>query len=380
MATTNKGLEQPALNATNWNTPLNANFGYLDAALGGATSKNVTGIGTTPVVLTLTEYQALVLNFTGTLTANVTYQIPSGVGGQWIVYNGTTGAFTLTIDNVAVGASVAIPQGARRVVYSDGTNIYPADNSISSVGTSGNVAYSNGIGLTGSSGLSYDGTKLTISATTATTNADVEVARFDSQSSGTPAVGFGVNATFAVETTPSVTKAGMQIGTVVTDITAGSEDFDFVLRLMTAGAAASEMLRVTSTGLMTLNGGNVVAGRTSTNTAAQSLAYAGITATADNDGSISTGDYVPTPVGGNFKLLTNTGAFNFKAPTAAGDYSLVVQLTNGTGAGAVTFPAVASGGFNRTAGDAIGTTVGDKYILYITKVNGLTSAVVQALQ
>lgn len=124
MATTNKSLEQPAVNSTNWNVPLNDNFGYIDNALGATTNTDVTGIGSTPVVLTTSQYRSLILNFTGTLTVGVTYQIPSGVGGEWIVSNNTTGDFTLTIDNVASGASVIVPTGERRLVYSDGTNIY----------------------------------------------------------------------------------------------------------------------------------------------------------------------------------------------------------------------------------------------------------------
>ena len=127
MATTNKGLEQPAVNSTSWDVPLNANFGYIDSSLGATTSKSVTGVTATPVVLAVAEYRSLILNFTGTLTANVTYQIPSGVGGDWIVQNNTSGAFTLTIGNVAGGTSVSIPNGGKVLVYSDGTNIYSVD-------------------------------------------------------------------------------------------------------------------------------------------------------------------------------------------------------------------------------------------------------------
>jgi hypothetical protein len=44
------------------------------------------------------------------------------------VRNATSGAFTLTIGNVAGGTSAAIPQGSQRVVYSDGTNIRFSDD------------------------------------------------------------------------------------------------------------------------------------------------------------------------------------------------------------------------------------------------------------
>lgn len=167
MATTNKGLEQPAVSSTNWDVPLNANFGYIDSALGGVTTKSVTGVTATPVVLTASEYRNLILNFTGTLTANVTYQIPSGVGGEWIVSNNTTGAFTLTIDNVAAGASVVVPQGFRQTVYSDGTNVYGVQGSgaVTSVGVSGGTT-----GLTTSGGPITSSGTITIGGTLAVSN------------------------------------------------------------------------------------------------------------------------------------------------------------------------------------------------------------------
>ena len=169
MPTTNKGLEQPAASSTNWDVPLNANFGYIDSALGGTTTKSVTGVSATPVVLTASEYRSLILNFTGTLTANVTYQIPSGVGGEWIVSNNTTGAFTLTIDNVAVGASAVIPQGSRRLVYSDGTNVYAVEGT--TAGTVTSVDVSGGTtGLTATGGPVTSSGTITLGGTLAVAN------------------------------------------------------------------------------------------------------------------------------------------------------------------------------------------------------------------
>jgi len=172
MATTNKDLNQPALNSTNWDVPLNANFGYIDAALGGNTAKSVAGVGVSPVVLTTSEYQNMTLTFSGILTANVTYQIPAGVGGQWIVRNGTSGSFTLTIGSVGGGTSFVVPQGFSRTVYSDGTNIRAADDVVLSV-PNNSVAYSSGNILTGSANLTYDGSTFTVSGTASATTLSV---------------------------------------------------------------------------------------------------------------------------------------------------------------------------------------------------------------
>jgi hypothetical protein len=102
---------------------------------------------------------------------------------------------------------------------------------------------------------------------------------------------------------------------------------------------------------------------------------AGYTATADNDGTQSSGTYTPSPVGGNLKRIVNGGAFTLAAPTYAGDYTMIVQMTNSATAGAVTFS-----GFNRQTGDTLTTTDGHDFFLFIVKINGFESVNVQALQ
>lgn len=101
----------------------------------------------------------------------------------------------------------------------------------------------------------------------------------------------------------------------------------------------------------------------------------GYTTTAVNDGTKSSGTYTPTPAGGNMKRASNAGAFTLAAPSAAGDYSIIIQITNATGAGVIT-----TSGFNRVTGDPFTTTVGDDFFVSIIKCNGFVSAVVQALQ
>ena len=73
--------------------------------------------------VTLSRQQAAcdILEFTGALTANIQVIVPLAID-KWIVYNGTTGAFTLTIIG-PTGTGIAVTQGKRCIVYSDGTNI-----------------------------------------------------------------------------------------------------------------------------------------------------------------------------------------------------------------------------------------------------------------
>lgn len=99
---------------------------------------------------------------------------------------------------------------------------------------------------------------------------------------------------------------------------------------------------------------------------------AGVTAANDADGSFSSGTYTPTPVGGNFKSISNAGAFTLAAPSASGVYTLVIEITNASGAGAITLS-----GFSRVAGEAFTTTVGHRFQVFIAKtLNGVTATVV----
>ena len=177
--TTNKSIEKPGNGdyANDWNVPVNADWSIIDQAFGGTTSLNVTGVSTTPVNLTIDSvnaalsYQSLLLTISGTLSNNVIYTIPSGVGGQWIVANGTTGAFNVIIASLGGGTSYAPPQGYKTIIVSDGTNITAAITTpIVAGGSNTQIQYNLSGGLAGSAGLTWNGTTLTANAIAATTN------------------------------------------------------------------------------------------------------------------------------------------------------------------------------------------------------------------
>lgn len=125
MATTNKNLNTPANGADvdDWDVPVNANWNAIDSAFGGVTFLNVTSVTSTPVVLTLTQYTPPIVEIAGTLTANVTYQLPSGVGGFWSIFNNSTGAFTITFASLGGGTSLVLTQGYTTATICDGTNV-----------------------------------------------------------------------------------------------------------------------------------------------------------------------------------------------------------------------------------------------------------------
>jgi hypothetical protein len=81
----------------------------------------------------------------------------------------------------------------------------------------------------------------------------------------TPGVGIGAGLDYQVETTNNNTETGMRLEAVTTDVTAGSEDFDFVVKLMQNGAAAAQRFKVSSSGIITINSGINANGSLGTN-------------------------------------------------------------------------------------------------------------------
>lgn len=130
--TSNKYLEKPANGdyANTWNVPVNSDWDAIDAAFGGTTTINAVGASGT-VALSVSQYRPPNIVITGALTANVTYQFPSGVGGIWTVYNNTSGAFSITMSSGGAGTSVSVTQGSRQLIVCDGTNVSVADSTLS---------------------------------------------------------------------------------------------------------------------------------------------------------------------------------------------------------------------------------------------------------
>jgi hypothetical protein len=171
--TTNKILEKPGNGdyVDTWNVPVNGDLDIIDQAFGGVTALNATGGSAT---LTDTQYRSLILSISGAISADVTYTIPSGKGGQWIVRNTTTdasgGPWTITIASGGGGTNLVIPRTGVTTIFSDGTNIRSAPIG----GAAGQVTYNSGGAFAGSANMTFDGTTLTANTIVSqTTSSDV---------------------------------------------------------------------------------------------------------------------------------------------------------------------------------------------------------------
>lgn len=124
-------------------------------------------------------------------------------------------------------------------------------------------AYSLRLGINSTNVLAIDGTSGLVGIGTtspdrllhpeladAVTAAVSYVQRISHITSGTAAAGFGAGLEWELENASGTNKVVGTLETLFTDATDATEDADFVVKLMAAGAAAAEKLRVDSTGLL----------------------------------------------------------------------------------------------------------------------------------
>jgi hypothetical protein len=101
-------------------TIVNDSIVNLELGISGVTTLALTNVD---VTLTAVQAQHFVQILTGTLTANVNVVVPAESRVS-VADNRTTGAFTVTF-KTATGGGVAVDQGARTLIYCDGTTVYP---------------------------------------------------------------------------------------------------------------------------------------------------------------------------------------------------------------------------------------------------------------
>lgn len=92
-------------------------------------------------------------------------------------------------------------------------------------------------------------------------------------------------------------------------------------------------------------------------------------------GTVTSGTITPDPALGNLQTITNNGAFTLAAPTASHDYTIIIAMTAGASAGAVTIT-----GFKRVTGDPLTAGVGDELMLSLYNVGGIKWLNVVAMQ
>ena len=89
--------------------------------------------------------------------------------------------------------------------------------------------------------------------------------------------------------------------------------------------------------------------------------------------SLPAGSFALNPFNGNYQSYSNAGAFTITAPAV--DCAVDILVTNGAGAGAVTFSGFTVG----ATGDLLTTTNGNRFIISIRRIVGISTYVIKAL-
>ena len=112
-------------NSGTWGTKTNTNLNLLQQAIAGFQSIALTSTNTTLAMTdaTISDARNAVIKFTGTITANCTVFVASGIEKTYILENGTSGAFTLALNQVG-GASAIFGAADKtsKLVYLNGTD------------------------------------------------------------------------------------------------------------------------------------------------------------------------------------------------------------------------------------------------------------------
>lgn len=199
---------------------------------------------------------------------------PTG-GTTNLTFTGASSPYTLNSDTgtdvtFAEGTGITLSRSTNELtiaVNRAATGIYGGDGSLTTdvdITGAGFDLQATGLdvttfGFTGEFALDYS---------SAATNTQPAVLALSHMTSGTAATNFGASITYELENASGTAKAAGLEGLLWSDATNASEDADFQIKLMTAGAAAAQKLLLKSTGEFNLNAYGT---RTFTGTEAYSL-------------------------------------------------------------------------------------------------------------
>jgi hypothetical protein len=108
-----------------WGDKTNSNWNLIQQAVAGYQSLALTSTTTTLVMTnaTISNARNMVLELTGTLSANSTVNLPDGIEKFYVVKDSVThGAYTLTFKTTS-GSGFTTENGKAYLAYSDGTNM-----------------------------------------------------------------------------------------------------------------------------------------------------------------------------------------------------------------------------------------------------------------
>ena len=308
--TPNKGypLQATGSNTGAWGIVLNNQiFGVIDLNLGGRYNIDVSG--SSDVTLTADDAQNVYHHLTGILTGNINYIFPAPNGGFFIVYNNTSGAYTVTV-KPAGGTGLVVPQGYVYLVFIDPDT--------------GSAVLGSQVAVVSGGGLEYFSGALRRSALTGDVTATA-----------------GSNATTLADNTVSTNKI---VANAVTLAKLATQSTGTVLANVSGSAAVPAAVAIVT--VIAAGGGALLAVENQTQSG-------GANVTEKDLGTISSGTVTPDPGDCPNQKYVNNGAHTL-APSS-GQGNCWVDITNDASAGAIT-----TSGWTKVIG-SFDTTNGHKF-------------------
>jgi hypothetical protein len=141
-----------------WGDITNTNLNLLQQAIAGYQEVSIAGgAATTALVMSnaaLSNARNAVIKLTGTITGNQIVTIPDSIEKNYIIENGTTGAFTVQFKTASgTGPTFSTTDKGIKFLYSNGTNVIDVNSKLNTIslftlptadGTSGQVIQTNG--------------------------------------------------------------------------------------------------------------------------------------------------------------------------------------------------------------------------------------------
>ena len=112
-----------------WGDITNTNLNIVEQSQGYLSKSIAGGVQTTPLTITdgattTSDARNLIIELTGTITGNQTVTIPDGIEKSYIVYNNTTGSFTVQFKTASgTGPTFSATDKGTKIVYSNGTDV-----------------------------------------------------------------------------------------------------------------------------------------------------------------------------------------------------------------------------------------------------------------
>jgi hypothetical protein len=112
-----------------WGDITNTNLNIVEQSQGYLSKSIAGGAQTTALTITdgstaTSDARNFVIELTGTITGNQIVTVPDGIEKQYVVFNNTSGAFTVQFKTVSgTGPTFAATDKGYKFVYSDGTDV-----------------------------------------------------------------------------------------------------------------------------------------------------------------------------------------------------------------------------------------------------------------